>query len=552
MEKELSSDFWGSICKSVSSFTYRNAFFVLLLLLCIMTLTNTMFIPLECGDETRVAGISAEVALQNDYFLPQLNGNNFLEYPPLYYIVQSVMFDVFGFNDFAAKLPSILCGIAGALMIFGCAKSFGARPFTSLIAGLFLGGCIQYYGNSLTSMVDSMLAMFCILAWWGFSMLCITHKNRFSGALMLACGIAGGLLTKNLPGLAVPVSGMGIYLILSDIQLKKFSFTRYLYSGIAILAGLGCYGVYAFFLYSKHGYEAFHELVIWNNIGRFSGTSAQHVEPFYYYLQKLPEQLHPYLVLMPFAIYYHVREAWRSKSQTSLYLLCILFVPYVLLTISSGKRQVYLLPLAAPSALMAITMLEAFFTHKFIIFKEKYIPAATRIFIGLFALAMIVCPIVFTAMGVARELNGVLRYWPLPILVILGGYIIFVIIRNVSSRMTIPFAMLAFAFLYPMLAGTLIASRSEQRANVEELYYDAERLADGRDIIVDDSMERLMGAAFYYLGRNIPEFDADDFVLSPNSLYIVSQGNLKRLRFAELGWQINKYSKRYYLVLPPE
>ena len=37
------------------------------------------------GDETRVAGITAEMVLDNDPVVPRLNGTPFLEYPPLYY-----------------------------------------------------------------------------------------------------------------------------------------------------------------------------------------------------------------------------------------------------------------------------------------------------------------------------------------------------------------------------------------------------------------------------------------------------------------------------------
>ena len=91
---------------------------------------------------------------------------------------------------------------------------------------------------------------------------------------------------------------------------------------------------------------------------------------FYYYLMKLPEQLQPWTILLPFAVIYAWLKFWHEErgSKTSsypyLYMLCWLIIPYLLLTTSAGKRQVYILPLYAAEALMIGFMIANFLEGK--------------------------------------------------------------------------------------------------------------------------------------------------------------------------------------------
>lgn len=84
----------------------------------IITLIALNVRELQSGDETRVAGIAAEMFVEKDYLLPRLNGSPFLEYPPLYYWCATLSYSLFGINDFAAKLPATLAALGCGLLIF--------------------------------------------------------------------------------------------------------------------------------------------------------------------------------------------------------------------------------------------------------------------------------------------------------------------------------------------------------------------------------------------------------------------------------------------------
>ena len=78
----------------------------------ILFLVPIFFIDLCGSDEPRVAGIAAEMAIENDWLTPKLNGKPFLEYPPLFYAAAAADFRIFGLTPFAAKLPTAISAAA--------------------------------------------------------------------------------------------------------------------------------------------------------------------------------------------------------------------------------------------------------------------------------------------------------------------------------------------------------------------------------------------------------------------------------------------------------
>ena len=70
---------------------------------------------LNCSDlsgstEPREAGVAAEMLQSGDFLLPSLNGEPFLEKPPLSYWLQAASIDAFGYQALAPRLPSALAG----------------------------------------------------------------------------------------------------------------------------------------------------------------------------------------------------------------------------------------------------------------------------------------------------------------------------------------------------------------------------------------------------------------------------------------------------------
>ena len=73
--------------------------------------------PLANPDEGRYSEISREMAASGDWITPRLNGIKYFEKPPLQYWATAASFKVFGVNEPAARLYTILCGLLTLLLI---------------------------------------------------------------------------------------------------------------------------------------------------------------------------------------------------------------------------------------------------------------------------------------------------------------------------------------------------------------------------------------------------------------------------------------------------
>ena len=344
-----------------SGFTQRDRknFLRLALISAVLFLVPLFFFELSSGDETRVAGISAEMALDGDLLMPKLNGTPFLEYPPFCYAAVAASYRVFGFTPFAAKLPLALSAFAGVLLLYAMIRILRRSKREAFAGAFILATGAQYLANAFDCRVDMMLTLFCILSWTGFAVMESSGRGigrRVIGMLILGAGLAGGMLTKNLPGIAIPLSGIGCTLLFNDIAERRFSFAAYCRLAGAVLLGVLPYALYLLFLNKSYWTGAVETVFIHNNFGRFSGSNSDHSEPCWYYLEHLPELLQPYLVFLLGGIGWLIVKFRQNRSQ-SIPMLSLLLVPFLLLSAASGKRVVYLLPLAAPAAMIAASNL---------------------------------------------------------------------------------------------------------------------------------------------------------------------------------------------------
>ena len=140
--------------------TYPEALLLAVLFAAVTVLAGLDVRSIESGDELRVAGISAEIALEGNALVPRLNGEPFLEYPPLYYWMSAAACRIFGIHEFAVKLPSALAAIGCALLVALFARKLKYPPWAALLAAVMLCTGAQFFGNSRKCMVDALLAFF--------------------------------------------------------------------------------------------------------------------------------------------------------------------------------------------------------------------------------------------------------------------------------------------------------------------------------------------------------------------------------------------------------
>ena len=502
------------------------------------------------GDEPRVAGIAAETYLKGNWIEPKLNNRPFLEKPPLYFWADALSMQLFGRTDFAAKLPSALAAFLGVLSLFALARGLGMSGFGAFLSVVFLSTAAQYWTYGRKCMIDIFLAVFIAFAMWAFWELCQSKKAKNTSLwfIFFILTLGGAIFSKGLIGLALPCSGLFFYLAINDFYIeKKINLKRwgFLFSGAALSFIPVALWVWA--LYEKSGYGAVHTVVWTNNFGRFTGSHAEHVESFWYYAPKLLEQLQPWTILLPFALWFNIRKVWKEKDNKALFMLCWLIIPYFLLMLSAGKRQVYALPLYAAEILLIANMLDQIYRDKFKLPAKwdcvNWITGSLGI---LFTVALVFGGIAFSQFTPKGDFVLVIA----PALMFACGILIlYLMFRKQVGKICLA--------LIIGLAATYISIDTIGRSykNAEKSYYNMfkyceQEIKTGKVLYLYQPIERESGAAVFYLGRNCPNFDFKTMQAKKNMIILLDNRHAER--FLKIGFKIDKKFKlkrRVYWVM---
>ena len=325
---------------------------VLILLACLLFFAGLNHYQLRGSTEPRVAGIAQEVVIDGDWVVPRLNGTPFLEKPPLSLWLDATGISLFGSMPVSVRLPSALAGLFTVLVLLRALMHLQRPRALAWLAGALLITMAQFWANVRQVGEDALLTLGITLALLAFVRADI--KSGTGTWLLFALGIAIASLSKGVFGLAVPGAVILAYLGCKTLWFsKRLVVADWLRPAAATLLGLVPLALWLWLLYQRVGMPSVVELLWANSMGRFSGDfeTGGHFEPIYYYWLKLPQFFLPWNILTFLGLWRYCRQARRDRF--SLFLCCWLIAPFILLSLSSGKRMVYLLALYPAAAVIA-------------------------------------------------------------------------------------------------------------------------------------------------------------------------------------------------------
>ena len=130
---------------SEGSTTWRWSSFVTLVILGSVLLLPWLQFPLFEPDEGRYAQIPFEMLTRGEWIVPTLQGEPYLDKPPLFYWTVMFAYSVFGVHDWAARLAPAVAVLASVLLTYGIGRRLiGERAafwgaLTLLLAPGFIG-----------------------------------------------------------------------------------------------------------------------------------------------------------------------------------------------------------------------------------------------------------------------------------------------------------------------------------------------------------------------------------------------------------------------------
>lgn len=323
--------------------------FVLVLLLSGALLYPCLSFELFEPDEGRYAQIPREMLDRGDWLVPTLQGEPYLDKPPLFYWLVMLSYGLFGYHDWAARLVP-------ALAMHGCVAA------TYLLGRRLVGDRAAFWGSLLLTVSPAALGMGRLLLLDGVLTLCVTvaifaallaqRGPRLHGGwwllAALACGL--GVLTKGPVALVLVLPPLLAHrrLVAACAPLGRNAWLAF----AGVLASLTLpWFVAACVRLPEFGYYFFWQ----HNVLRFA-QPFDHERPVWFYLPILLGGLLP-LTLLAWPLLRFLDSGddpvVRRRSPELGYLLlaggwCVLFF-----SLSGCKLPTYVLPAFAPLCLAA-------------------------------------------------------------------------------------------------------------------------------------------------------------------------------------------------------
>jgi 4-amino-4-deoxy-L-arabinose transferase-like glycosyltransferase len=302
--------------------------------------------PIWDIDEGKHASTSKEMVLSGDWITPTFNGRPFFDKPVLHNWLVAFSFLVFGFTEFAARLPSAALGSGCIIITYLLGKKMFGRT-TGFLAGLVLATSVEFIILSRTVVHDISLLFFITLALYAFylSYKDNRHKNRNLLIFYIALGFA--VISKGPVGLALPAMIIGLYLVCE----KNLTFIKQMQIGRGILVFMSISAPWYILIALKNpDYAAY--FFIEQNLGSFFSSNPRHPGPIYYYIPVLLGGFFPWSCFLPVALVYAFGKKFQTVKQETVFLVIWLGVVFLFFSMAGSKLATYILPMFPAASLL--------------------------------------------------------------------------------------------------------------------------------------------------------------------------------------------------------
>ncbi|MEO7933379.1 MAG: glycosyltransferase family 39 protein [Chthoniobacterales bacterium] len=318
---------------------------------------GTWSLPLIDRDEPRFAEASREMLQRRDYVVPYFNNQYRFDKPPLTYWLQISAYRLFGDNEAAARLPSVLAaaGVAVILLAWGSRMKDAALGWR---AAIIFTLSLQVALHARAAVADMLLVFFVTLAAWaGWEM---RNALKVRWWLIAFGALALGFLAKG------PIAWLPLIPIGMQLRSKK--------DGLAFAAGvvamLGLVALWGIPALERTNGQFFNVGIGKHVVGRSVATMEGHgAKGLLGYLGTLPfyfltvfASFAPWSWFLPRLV-----GKWRTLWESEHYLVLLVVLYFGVFTLVKTKLPHYTLPAFPILALLVASLLTTLQVRKFAI-----------------------------------------------------------------------------------------------------------------------------------------------------------------------------------------
>ena len=342
----------------------RSLLLLLLLVFCAYGLfDHSLWTP----NDSRDGAMIAEMYRSGHWAALSLDGEPFLEKPPLLHWTAVILCTLFGAVDAGLiRVPAAFFGLATALIVWAWGRRLGHER-AGILAALLCATNITFFEYSRVVLTDICLTFAVVLSLHAFWGAFTAAKARLWRYTLFVLATSFSFYAKGLVGPVFIVGSVVVFLAVMR-RWKQACVLSLVFAPILVAA------VYpwAAALYREGGREYLISAFIDNQLGRFfklpAGAPATalpiagrwlgfmaerpvpldpyfvHKEPIYHYLATLPTRLLPWTLLTLPAIWFWFKRGSTVASSFATLLRCSLATILVILHLASAKSGTYALP----------------------------------------------------------------------------------------------------------------------------------------------------------------------------------------------------------------
>lgn len=350
--------------------------------------------------ESFVSVTAREMLQSGNWLLPTCNGNPRLQKTPLSYWLVTGLAKITGrVDEFTARMPSAVFAVLSVAVIFYFVNQWLGFRIAVLSSAVWATseGYILYSHNARPEMI---LTFFVVLSLLSFYSAATTGSRKKQVAYMLVFWVSFAL--GNLAKGPAPLP-----LVLSPVILYIVIFRRWkIISKLLPIVGPIILLVIALPWPLAVAQKVNWDIVIWKRefIDRFFGDYAKGHQPLYYYLLIMFKYMVPWVAFLPMALIAPFYKMWAEKMPAVKFLWLWFIANLVFLTIDAGKRQHYILPsMAATAILVGILLEDMAFARR--AYTQKFAADVLKIHLVIIIAAAVAAPFVILIIGSKGQIH---------------------------------------------------------------------------------------------------------------------------------------------------
>jgi 4-amino-4-deoxy-L-arabinose transferase-like glycosyltransferase len=302
---------------------------------------RAIWIPLEA----RYALVAREMWEGGDWILPHLGGMVYPDKPPLlFWSIALVSSLGAGVNEWTARVPAALAAIGVCLWIW----RLGSRLFSQAagtIAALVLATSAGFFWSGRQALPDMLLTLWTTGACWGFwTWLNARHRT---GAIVAGLCMGLATLAKGPVGLLLPLLAATSYLVMQRRWAGVRGREAMLCLGAILVTTLPWYLPAV----QRGGLSYVQATLMHHTLERYV-RAWEHTAPWYFYGWAFPAEFLPWTVFLPHAFMLAPKRARSEHHQGWWFAVCWLAAVLLFFSLSTGKRDIYILPAFPAAALL--------------------------------------------------------------------------------------------------------------------------------------------------------------------------------------------------------